>query len=247
MGKRSPLRIAGLTLANVGERTVFIERGRVMRYFQNLSMRSAGMFLGLFLTVTALVGADSVRYQGVPRGSSVKIDGTSTVHDWTVESKLIGGYMLVDGEFPSDLKVANVPALGSVPKVDVRIPVSSLKSGKSTMDNVMHTAMKKSKHRMISFSLTKMDPSKATRKSGDPLRYDAEGDLTVAGVKKHVKMPVELVGHGEGGLRIVGKTKVKMTDFGISPPAPKIALGLIKTGDSVDITFEWVTKRRQKK
>jgi polyisoprenoid-binding protein YceI len=218
-----------------------------MRGFQNLSMRSAGVILGLFLTANALLGADSVRYQGVPRGSSVKIDGTSTVHDWTVEGKLIGGFMDVDGEFPSDLTASTVPALTKLPKVNVQIPVRSIKSGKSTMDSVMHTAMKQSKHRMISFSLTKMEPSAATRKAGDPLRYDAEGDLTVAGVKKVVKMPVDLVGHGSGGLRITGKTKVKMTDFGITPPAPKIALGLIKTGDEVDITFEWITKRRQKK
>jgi polyisoprenoid-binding protein YceI len=218
-----------------------------MRGFQNLSMRSAGVILGLFLTANALLGADSTRYQGVPRGSSVKIDGTSTVHDWTVEGKLIGGFMDVDGEFPSDLSVATVPELTSPPKVNVQIPVRSIKSGKSTMDSVMHTAMKQSKHRMISFSLTKMDPSSASRKAGDPLRYNAEGDLTVAGVKKHVKMPVDLTSHGAGGLRITGKTKVKMTDFGITPPAPKIALGLIKTGDEVDITFEWITKRRQKK
>ena len=108
----------------------------------------------------------------------------------------------------------------------------------------MHKAMKRTEHPSIKYSLTKMDPSAEERKSGDPLRYDAEGNLTVAGIMKPIKMPVELVGHGDGGLRITGKTKVKMTDFGIQPPAPKIALGLIKTGDEVDITFEWITKRR---
>jgi hypothetical protein len=34
---------------------------------------------------------------------------------------------------------------------------------------------------------------------------------------------------------------VKMTDFGIEPPAPKIALGAIKTSDDVKLTFEWIT------
>ncbi len=218
-----------------------------MNDLKKLTSRLAGFALGLAMTTSAVLGAESVRYQGVPRGSSVKIDGTSTVHDWAVEGKLIGGYMSVDGVFPSDLNVAEVPALSAVPKVNVMIPVTSLKSGKTTMDNVMHGAMKHTQHRMISYKLTKMEPSKAARKSGDPLKYDAEGDLTVAGVKKHIKMPVALAGHGDGGLKITGKTQVKMTDFGIQPPAPKIALGLIKTGDEVDITFEWVTKRRQKK
>ncbi len=218
-----------------------------MNGLRNLTVRSAGVALGILLTATTLLGAESVRYQGVPRGSSVKIDGTSTVHDWTVEGKLIGGSMIVDGEFPSDLSVSTVPELTSLPTVGVKIPVTSLKSGKSTMDNVMHGAMKHTKHRMIDYKLTKMTPSAAERQSGDPLRYDAEGTLTVAGVTKPIKMPVELVGHGDGGLKISGKAKVKMTDFGIKPPAPKIALGLIKTGDQVDITFEWVTKKRVKK
>lgn len=218
-----------------------------MKVVQKSLVRFAGVVLGLALTTQALVGADTVRYQGVPGGSSVKIDGTSTVHDWTVESKLIGGFMEVDGMFPSDLSVATVPELPETPKVLVQIPVSSLKSGKSTMDSVMHKAMKRSEHRVITYSLDTMVPSTQTRKAGDPLRYDTKGHLTVAGVKKPVSMPVHMKGHGDAGLLITGKTKIKMTDFGIKPPAPKIALGLIKTGDEVDITFKWVTRQRTKK
>jgi hypothetical protein len=33
---------------------------------------------------------------------------------------------------------------------------------------------------------------------------------------------------------------VRMTDFRIEPPAPKIALGVVKTGDEVKLSFEWV-------
>ena len=42
-------------------------------------------------------------------------------------------------------------------------------------------------------------------------------------------------------LKTTGSTTVKMTDFGIQPPTPKFAGGLIKTGDDVKITFEWLT------
>jgi hypothetical protein len=35
-----------------------------------------------------------------------------------------------------------------------------------------------------------------------------------------------------------------MTSFGIQPPAPKIALGLISTGDDVKLTFDWVTAKK---
>jgi hypothetical protein len=44
-------------------------------------------------------------------------------------------------------------------------------------------------------------------------------------------------------LKFSGTTALKMTDFGIQPPAPSLALGLIKTGDDVKITFEWLTAK----
>jgi hypothetical protein len=36
-----------------------------------------------------------------------------------------------------------------------------------------------------------------------------------------------------------------MTDFGIKPPAPEIlGLSVIKTGDDLKLTFEWVTEKK---
>ena len=57
------------------------------------------------MLLTASVSAETVKYRGMFKGSSMKIDGTSTVHDWTVESKLISGNMELEGGFPSDLSL----------------------------------------------------------------------------------------------------------------------------------------------
>jgi polyisoprenoid-binding protein YceI len=195
------------------------------------------------LLVTATVSAETVKYRGMFKGSSMKIDGTSTVHDWTVESKLISGTMEFEGGFPSDLAVETVPALSGTPKVDVKVSARSLKSGKPTMDQVMLTAMSADDHPWIFYKLTDLTPSKAERSSGDALKYDAKGELTVSGVKKEIKMPVTIE-PTEKGIKVVGKLQIKMTDYGITPPAPKIALGLIKTGDEVTLSFEWHTQKR---
>jgi len=40
-------------------------------------------------------------------------------------------------------------------------------------------------------------------------------------------------------LRISGSVFLRMTDFGITPPSPRITLGLIKTGNEVKLNFEW--------
>jgi polyisoprenoid-binding protein YceI len=200
------------------------------------------------ITVVAFVAtlashADTIRYQARP-GSKVKLNGTSTMHDWTVDSSIIGGYIEFDSNFPldpskpsSDLKVT--------PKVEVTIPVSSLKSGKSLMDEVMHDAMKMKNFTNITYNLKEMKPKE--RKAGDPLQFDTKGDLTVAGVKKEVGMVVTMEPVAPNKLKTTGSTTVKMTDFGIKPPAPAVGLGLIKTGDDVKIDFEWMTARKDEK
>ena len=206
-----------------------------------LSIRS---LLTLAVLVSGLtLRADTIRYEARP-GSKVKIEGTSTVHDWTVESGIIAGYIEFDSAAPFD------PSKDSndfkvTPKVEVSIPVSSLKSGKSLMDDVMHDAMKIKDFKKIEYTLKEMKPKE--HKAGEPLQFDTKGDLTVAGVKKEIDMLVTMAPIEGSKLKSTGSTDLKMTDFGIKPPAPSLGLGLIKTADEVKITFEWITAKKATK
>ncbi|HEX7858948.1 MAG TPA: YceI family protein [Verrucomicrobiae bacterium] len=177
-----------------------------------------------------------VRYQAVP-GSKVKIAGTSTIHDWTVEGKVIGGFAEFESEAALDPSktVSDVKA-----KVEVNVPVSQILSGKKLMDDIMHDALKIKNHKNITYALKEIKPQ--ARKAGEPLKYDTKGDLTVAGVTKPIDMVVTLVPEGDK-LRATGTQQLKMSDFGIKPPAPAVGLGLIKTADEVTVTFEWLTKK----
>jgi hypothetical protein len=68
------------------------------------------------------VGTLDVRYNSVPNEGKLRVDGTSTVHDWHAESTVIGGSIEADAGFPDVAK-------GKVmPKVDINIPVRTLKS-----------------------------------------------------------------------------------------------------------------------
>src|SRR5436190_3273118 len=90
------------------------------------------------LPVSLRAAEDWVRYNAVPNSSKVKVDGTSTLHDWSVGSTALGGYVEFDPAF--DLAK---PALGKVnAHCDVRIFVRQLKSDKTDMDNVMYDSMK---------------------------------------------------------------------------------------------------------
>ena len=58
----------------------------------------------------------------------MKIEGTSTIHDWTAETTFVGGVMELDPAFDQALKNPD-----GAPKVDVVLPVrQSPRTGSST-------------------------------------------------------------------------------------------------------------------
>ena len=195
--------------------------------------------LSLLLTLlNATARAETIRFTAQPVGSKIRVDGKSNIHDWHMEGALIGGFLEVDEKFPA--KADAKPAPGKFPaKVEIRVPIRSLNtSGKAAMNTVMQGAIKMEDHALINFKAAELVFKEA--KDGK-LAFEAPGKLTVAGVTKDLNLPITME-YAEGGkLMFKGEAKVKMTDFGIKPPAPALALGLIKTDDEVKITFEWFT------
>src|SRR4051794_17807427 len=101
----------------------------------------------ILLTVAALFlatsQAETISYIGQPRGSSLKLDGTSSIHPWTATTSAVGGRMDLDSNFPLDPSKEPPKDLKVKPFVEVTIPVRQLQSsGKSPMDSVMHEHMK---------------------------------------------------------------------------------------------------------
>jgi hypothetical protein len=182
-----------------------------------------------------------VRYEAQP-GSKVKIEGTSTVHDWVVEGQIIRGFMQLgfNPQNAANLKPGKVDA-----KVEASIPVRSLKSGKAAMDAVMHDAMKQKTSPIIEYHLNELVLKESPKSADSPLEFESKGELSVAGVTNKITMPVTMT-RAEKIMKTSGTTSLKMTSFGIKPPAPKIALGFISTGDDVKMTFEWVTALQEK-
>ncbi len=202
------------------------------------------MKLKTFLLVAAalllagsLTAQTMTRYEAQP-GSKMKIEGTSTVHDWTVESGIIGGSVEVDAAFPADSAAKAVPGKVNA-RIQTTLPVRSLKSGKKAMDDVMHEAMNMTAHPKIEYRLTEMVLKEPA--SGPVLNFETKGELTLAGATNTISMPVTVDRSENGKLKFSGTTSVKMTSFGLKPPAPSVGLGLIRTGDDVKLTFEWKT------
>src|SRR3954462_11594540 len=124
---------------------------KAMRHILNAAVVAA------FLFAARPLCAETIQYTGKP-GSLMKVEGTSTIHDWVVECKVIGGQMELDSNFPLDPSKEPPKDLTVTPKVDVTIPVRQLKSGKSLMDTVMHNAMNAETNPTIKYTLLEMKP-----------------------------------------------------------------------------------------
>lgn len=202
------------------------------------------------LTAAALQAADVIQLRSTPKGNKVRIEGTSTIHDWQVESSIIGGTAEVGPGFPlkpgAEVKPGPMDA-----KVNVFIPVRQLKSLEkdgtpysTSMDNVMYTAMREADHKRITYTLSTLTLKEAPKTAEAPYQFEAVGELCVSGVTNKITMPVMVTVVEENKVKFAGSVTVKMTDFKIAPPSPSLALGLIKTGDEIKLFFEWVAVRK---
>ena len=195
---------------------------------------SAAVVIGF----AAQTRAETVTYSA-KTGSLLKISGTSSVHDWEVKTRLIGGKMEWDSSFSLNPLKAELPKLTETPKVSVIIPVRNIESGNQRMNEVMHGALNAQEHKYARYSLEEMKLAETKRKTGDPLVFDTKGTLSVNGKTAPVSMQISITKAEGDKLEVSGKTKLKMSQFGVVPPAPKIALGLITTGDEVSVEFNW--------
>jgi hypothetical protein len=209
----------------------------------------AGNLSILFLAGLSLQAAEMTKFFA-KSGSKMRLEGTSNIHDWQVESPIIGGFLEVGANFP--MEPGQVVAPGKVeakaePFVTVRSLKSVEKDGKAysdKMDEIMYGKLNPGDSPKISYRLTDLVLKEPAKSKDAPYVFEAKGDLVIAGVTNSVTMPVNVLPLGEKKLKVSGSTTVKMTDFKIEPPAPKIALGLIKTGDPVKIIFDWMVVQR---
>ena len=181
-----------------------------------------------------------IRYQAQPQGSKIIIEGDSTVHKWTMTGPIIGGYMELDSNVKLDTAQAEIPGVkdGKLnAKVVATIPVTSVKSGHDIMDGLYCEALKQPTCPKITYKLTEM-AVKGTHEAGKPLEFDTKGELCIAGVTNSIAMPVKME-TTNSSVKITGHVPLKMTAFGIQPPAPNIGLGLMRCADDVNIVFEW--------
>jgi polyisoprenoid-binding protein YceI len=209
----------------------------------------AGTFALMLTASLPLRAAEAMTRFDAKSGSDMKvrIEGTSTVHDWQVEGKLIGGSLEVGPNFPTEPGQSVAP--GKVQAVvNAYIPVRSLKSIEKDgrpysdkMDEVMYTHIKQEAFPKIYYHSSELVLKEAPKTKDAPYVFDSTGELAVAGVTNKINMSVNVLPLGDKKLKISGSTTVKMSDFKVEPP---VLVGILSTGDPVKLSFDWPLAQR---
>ncbi len=197
-------------------------------FFKRAGLTAATLAALVFAGATA----EDVLRRHVPAksGSTIQILGTSTLHDWKIESDQLEGTL--------NLSLADLQAGAWCsehrPAVEARIKSESLKSDKAAMDKVAWKALRTREFPEITYHLTEAGVPKASGEG--KWSVAARGDMTVAGVKKEVSLTLTVTQHGTA-LMVSGRLPLKMTDFGIKPPTAM--MGAIKSADDVTVIIIW--------
>jgi polyisoprenoid-binding protein YceI len=199
------------------------------------------IILTLAMFITSAQAEQSLVYKPVADGSKVKIDGTSSAHDWTVKGQQIDGSVEFLIAVPNGATAKQITqAILADPKVkaDVEIATSSLKSGKKDMDKKMYEALKSSANPSINYRLSVVKVISESNPDRTDFQLQTKGELTIAGETRTLDMPMAIEVLDGRQIRITGRTWIKMSDYNIKRIT---ALGgLIKCGDKVEVKVEWL-------
>ena len=182
--------------------------------------------IALLVFLAGIAAAD--RYTPAT-GSFVRIEGTSSLHDWKMEGTTISGSVTAP---PIEEWTNAAPASAA----SINIPVTSIRSEHAKMDKLMAEALKAGANPTIRYELT----NAVVAQPGAPFVLNTRGKLTIAGITRDVDMQITGNRNPNNTYTLTGQLPIRMSDYGIKPPTAM--LGTIKTGNDVKVTFRWVVE-----
>jgi len=164
--------------------------------------------------------------------ATVTIEGTSKRDPFVASTRAvhITGLRLAEPRLPDVLQQALRP--GQLAALDVTIPVMTLTSPDKGVDAHIQRSLKADIHPEIRFRLRSID--KGAEDARGFIRLIANGTLAIAGIEREVALNVTVLPAGRS-LIVDGSTDVRMTDFGVTPPAG--LFGLLKTDPVIHVRF----------
>ena len=161
---------------------------------------------------------------------SIKVLGSSNVHDWVMTSNTMDS----QGEFTFE-----GAALSALHSFRFSLAFTSLKSEHTTMDNRTYKSVNAKKYPTISYKLTSAHVSTTEK---NKYLVKTKGELTISGVTQPITMDVTALVNADNTITCTGSEKIKLTDYGIKPPS--FMLGAMKVANDLTIQFNLIYKNQ---
>lgn len=212
-----------------------------MRGFTRVTAR---ILLGLMLiAVWAEVGFTGSAAQGATYTveSRLWFEGNSTLGKWACRSVPVEGELALPGLPESTAALADL--LEANPdtawRPTLRFPVKRIGCEEGErMNNHLRTALKADEHPAVTFRVEAVRDGDTEASEG--LARRVAGRLTVSGTARRVTIPVivNVTDHDTPTIRIRGKHKLDMTQYGVTPPTLMYGTISVHKPVTVHVDFE---------
>lgn len=179
---------------------------------------------GIILLVCGIAGLmvaeEPQVYSSAEAPGKLVVNGTSNLHDWSLETSKIEGKVESNGD--------------KITALTVEVPVKSLESDKSKLNKKMYKAMDESEYKLVSFVLS--GPAQVAQEDAGA-GWLLPGKLTIRDQTHDVEVLSDVKVDEKGGMVLTGSLTLNMEKWGIDPPTA--LLGMARTAPEVTVNFEW--------
>ncbi len=177
-------------------------------------------FIGVFISCISFSLEAQITLLLRNDGSLLKVEGTSTIHDWEMEVE----------EMKGNIIVMQTDKLESLQSGEISFKVNSLVSDHSLMNKKAYSALKENKHPVIKGKVLEIYTENSLSK--------VKLELDIAGVKRIVTSDYKTSLLNTKQIKVQGEFDLQLSDFDIEPPVA--IMGTIKTGDAITITYSFL-------
>lgn len=185
------------------------------------------LFLLSFL-LSGLLASAQTRYLG--SAIDLTINGTSTLHDWTMKS--------LKADCSANFTINGAGQIVGVDGLVFSTPVTSLKSEHTSMDNNAYKALKTDKNPMISYTVNTVTVAPA---EAGGVVVTCKGKLSIAGASRDEDVIALCRLNPDNTISVTGTEKISMKEFSVDPPT--FMMGTIKTGNEIVLSFHLTLKK----
>lgn len=160
--------------------------------------------------------------------SKLSINGKSNVNDFRCQS---------EHELQQDPMDFSYHLHGDTVNVDgvaLSLEVSKFDCGKKAINRDFRSTLKYKEHPFINIILNEL----VLENQEDIIPTTAKVTIIIAGVERQYEVPLNAFESRENSVLVGGSKVLRMTDFGLTPPAPMF--GLIQVSDELEVQFDLV-------